>query len=140
MLQGFAVMAILYTAIGASWSYLRGYPALLVFLYGLTFFFANYGPNTTTFILPSLIFEHDHRATWNGVSAAAGKLGALTGATLFEPAADKFGDGAVMTICAVVALLAFVLTYVAVPRQNSRDEEQRRQETGTDTSLSGDLA
>lgn len=28
----------------------------LLFLYGLTFFFANFGPNSTTFILPSETF------------------------------------------------------------------------------------
>jgi MFS transporter, PHS family, inorganic phosphate transporter len=117
MLQGFAAMAVLYAAIGVNWSYLRAYPAVLVFLYGLTFFFANYGPNTTTFILPSLIFEQEHRATWNGVSAAAGKLGALTGATFFEPAADALGDGSVMIICAAVAIIAFTLTFVAVPKR-----------------------
>jgi MFS transporter, PHS family, inorganic phosphate transporter len=115
MLQGFASMGVLYATIGFNWSYLRGFPAMLVLLYGLTFFFANYGPNTTTFILPSILFEKEHRATWNGVSAAAGKLGALTGATLFEPAANAFGDGAVMLICAGVAIVAYLLTYCAVP-------------------------
>lgn len=117
MLQGFASMAVLYATVGLNWSFLRGVPALLVALYGMTFFFANYGPNTTTFILPSLLFENEHRATWNGVSAAAGKLGALTGATLFEPAANRFGDGAVMLICSGVAVVAYILTYCTVPNQ-----------------------
>ena len=119
MLQGFAAMSILYATIGFNWSYLRGYPAMLVLLYGMTFFFANYGPNTTTFILPSLIFEKEHRATWNGISAAAGKIGALAGATLFEPAADAFGDNSVMIICAIVALAGYILTYCAVPKQQT---------------------
>ena len=119
MLQGFAAMTILYATIGFNWNYLRGDPAILVFLYGMTFFFANYGPNTTTFILPSLIFEEDHRATWNGVAAASGKLGALTGATLFAPAADILGDNMVMLICAGVALVAYVLTFCAIPRQQN---------------------
>ena len=122
MLQGFAAMTILYATIGFNWSYLRGDPATLVFLYGMTFFFANYGPNTTTFILPSLIFEEDHRATWNGVSAAAGKLGALTGATLFAPAADMLGNPAVMLICAGVAFVAFVLTFCAIPKQATSED------------------
>ena len=123
MLQGFAAMTVLYATIGFNWSYLRGDPTMLVFLYGMTFFFANYGPNTTTFILPSLIFEEEHRATWNGVSAAAGKLGALTGATLFAPAADVLGDHVVMLICAGVALVAFLLTSCAVPSRNDAERE-----------------
>jgi hypothetical protein len=115
MLQGFAMMAILYATIGSNWDYLKGYPSTLVFLYGMTFFFANYGPNTSTFILPSLMFDPQHCATWNGVSAAAGKLGALTGATLFEPAAEAWGDGSVLMICSVIAVVAWVLTLVTVP-------------------------
>ena len=140
MLQGFAAMAILYATIGANWSYLRGYPAVLVFLYGMTFFFANYGPNTTTFILPSLIFEQEHRATWNGVSAAAGKLGALTGATFFEPAAEDLGDSAVMIICAVVAVIAFFLTFFAVPKQKGEQEHSRLQSDANGVESNGELA
>mmetsp|Transcript_25546 Transcript_25546/g.55957 ORF Transcript_25546/g.55957 Transcript_25546/m.55957 type:complete len:601 (+) Transcript_25546:242-2044(+) len=122
MLQGFAAMTILYATIGFNWSYLRGDPTMLVFLYGMTFFFANYGPNTTTFILPSLVFEIEHRATWNGVSAAAGKLGALTGATMFAPAADELGDDIVMLLCAGIAFFAFLLTYCAVPEQKEPEQ------------------
>jgi PHS family inorganic phosphate transporter-like MFS transporter len=117
MLQGFAYMGVLYLAIGVNWSYLRNYPGLLVFLYGMTFFFANYGPNTTTFILPSLLFSPECRSTLNGISAASGKLGALLGATLFEPAAEKWGDSYVMMICGGLAIFAFFLTYFFVPKQ-----------------------
>lgn len=116
MMQGFAAMGILYTIIGKNWSYLRHYPALLLFLYGMTFFFANYGPNTTTFILPSLCFSPEHRTTWNGISAACGKLGALVGASLFKPAADSFGDNVVMLICACLSVVAYFLTFCFVPR------------------------
>jgi MFS transporter, PHS family, inorganic phosphate transporter len=114
MLQGFALMSILYLGIGVGWHDLREYPILLVLLYGMTFFFANYGPNTTTFVLPSMVFSPSCRSTLNGISAAAGKFGAWVGASLFEPAADSFGDAAVMIICAVAALLAFQLTLVFV--------------------------
>ena len=119
MLQGFFFMGILYMAIGANWNYLRGYPLLLVFLYGMTFFFANYGPNTTTFILPSLVYSHDCRSTLNGISAASGKLGALVGATFFEPVADDLGDDRVMMICSVIAVLACALTYLFVPKSQA---------------------
>jgi len=122
MLQGFGAMAILYAIIGLNWSYLRDDPTILVILYGMTFFFANYGPNTTTFILPSLIFEENHRATWNGVAAASGKIGALTGAALFEPTVDAFGDYVAMLICAAVALLACLLTFHVMPKEEKEEE------------------
>jgi PHS family inorganic phosphate transporter-like MFS transporter len=76
----------------------------------MTFFFANYGPNTTTFILPSLVYSAECRSTFNALSAAAGKLGALTGVILFAPAAQHFGDATVMLICAVIGFVAFLLT------------------------------
>jgi PHS family inorganic phosphate transporter-like MFS transporter len=110
MLQGFAAMSVLYLIIGIYWKDLRHYPLLLVFLYGSTFFFANYGPNTTTFVLPSLVYSEECRSTLNGISAAAGKFGALVGATLFAPAADSFGDAAIMLICSFIAVLAFMMT------------------------------
>jgi MFS transporter, PHS family, inorganic phosphate transporter len=114
MLQGFAAMGLLYLIIGRFWQDLRQFPLALVTLYGLTFFFANYGPNTTTFVLPSLVYSSPCRSTLNGLSAAVGKLGAWTGATLFAPAAKQFGDASVMLICASVAVLAFLLTYAFV--------------------------
>eukprot|EP00934_Nitzschia_sp_Nitz4_P004563 Nitzschia sp. Nitz4//scaffold29_size155292//70400//72136//NITZ4_002660-RA/size155292-processed-gene-0.15-mRNA-1//1//CDS//3329546454//4553//frame0 len=123
MLQGFAAMAVLYATIGLNWDMVRHYPGLLLPLYGLTFFFANYGPNTTTFILPSLVYKPERRSTWNGISAAAGKLGALLGATLFAPAADAWGDASVMLLCAFVSILAYLLTYVCVRVDMNPDPE-----------------
>lgn len=109
-MQGFVIMGMLYSVIGAYWTELRRIPALLIFLYGMTFFFANFGPNTTTFVFPSLVYSHDCRSTLNGISAAAGKAGALVGATLFAPAAASFGNDKVMMICAGVSVVAFGLT------------------------------
>lgn len=112
--QGFFMMAILYAIIGSYWSFLRTIPALLVTVYGMTFFFANYGPNTTTFILPSLMFSEECRSTLNGISAASGKAGALLGATLFEPAAESLGSDRVMLICGAISLVALMMTQLFV--------------------------
>ena len=109
-MQGFALMAALYALIGGLWDRLAASQYLLVPLYGLTFFFANYGPNATTFLLPSVTYGKGCRSTLNGMSAAAGKAGALVGAAAFEPAADYLGDGAVMQMCACVSLLALLVT------------------------------
>ncbi|CAN0886391.1 Low affinity inorganic phosphate transporter 1 [Linum grandiflorum] len=51
-----------------------------VIMYSLTFFFANFGPNATTFIVPAEIFPARMRSTCHGISAASGKVGALVGA------------------------------------------------------------
>ncbi|XWS31427.1 hypothetical protein CRYUN_Cryun23aG0074700 [Craigia yunnanensis] len=51
-----------------------------VIMYSLTFFFANFGPNATTFVVPAEIFPARFRSTCHGISAASGKLGAMVGA------------------------------------------------------------
>ena len=48
-------------------------------LYCLTFFFANWGPNATTFVIPAECFPTSWRTTAHGISAAAGKAGAILG-------------------------------------------------------------
>ncbi|KAI9122642.1 hypothetical protein K1719_006482 [Acacia pycnantha] len=50
-----------------------------VAVYALTFFFANFGPNATTFIVAVEVFPARFRSTCHGISAASGKLGAIVG-------------------------------------------------------------
>ena len=64
-------------------------PGYLV-LYGITFFFQNFGPNTTTYIIPSLVYNHKIKGTCHGISAAAGKLGAVVGAYVFVYSTEGF--------------------------------------------------
>lgn len=60
-----------------------------VVMYSLTFFFANFGPNATTFVVPAEIFPPRLRSTCHGISAAAGKAGAIVGAYGFLYAAQS---------------------------------------------------
>eukprot|EP00581_Thalassiosira_minuscula_P020067 CAMPEP_0183716202 /NCGR_PEP_ID=MMETSP0737-20130205/10192_1 /TAXON_ID=385413 /ORGANISM="Thalassiosira miniscula, Strain CCMP1093" /LENGTH=733 /DNA_ID=CAMNT_0025945435 /DNA_START=192 /DNA_END=2393 /DNA_ORIENTATION=+ len=113
-MQGFAFMFLLYIIIGRFWDSLSSIPWLLLLLYAGTFFFANYGPNTTTFMMPSVTYSEDCRSTLNGISAAAGKIGALVGASMFEPAADRWGESVVMVCCGCLSLVALVLTRVCL--------------------------
>jgi MFS transporter, PHS family, inorganic phosphate transporter len=52
--------------------------AMTVVFYVLTQLLNNLGPNTMTWILPAELFETKYRATFYGIAAAAGKLGAIT--------------------------------------------------------------
>jgi hypothetical protein len=70
---GLLVMAVAYLAIGLLFESLPKRPFLAIFLYSITFIFSNFGPNTSTFMLPSLTFRRQARSTLSGVSAAAGK-------------------------------------------------------------------
>lgn len=125
-IQGFAIMAMLYLIIGYTWDSLIQHHWLLIFLYGSTFFFSNYGPNTTTFMLPSLTFSPDCRSTLNGISAASGKAGALIGSIMFEPVVAKYGDSTVMSLCAMISILAGVITIYCTNPPSSTGTRTRR--------------
>ena len=62
-------------------------------LYALTFFFSNFGPNVTTFIIPAELFPARLRSTCHGISAASGKAGAIVGAFGFLYAAQSQVEG-----------------------------------------------
>ncbi|CAL5028574.1 unnamed protein product [Urochloa decumbens] len=66
-----------------------GNHAGFVVMYAFTFFFANFGPNSTTFIVPAEIFPARLRSTCHGISSAAGKSGAIVGSFGFLYAAQS---------------------------------------------------
>ena len=57
-------------------------------MYAFTFFFANWGPNSTTYIVPAELFPTQWKATGHGFCAAVGKAGAIIGAFGFLFAAQ----------------------------------------------------
>ena len=79
-LMGFIMLTILFVIMGFAYDKLTstsGGTKAFVFLYCLTNFFQNFGPNTTTFIVPGEVFPTRYRSTAHGISAASGKLGAI---------------------------------------------------------------
>ncbi|KAH0542758.1 hypothetical protein FGG08_002897 [Glutinoglossum americanum] len=81
-LLGFTMLTTFFLIIGFAFDDLsRG--AFLA-LYIMSQFFFNFGPNATTFIYPGELFPTRYRALAHGISAAAGKLGAIT-ALAFDP-------------------------------------------------------
>ncbi|KAI9116799.1 hypothetical protein K1719_012165 [Acacia pycnantha] len=80
-LMGFFFMSVFMFALAFRynhWNKEENQKGFLV-MYSLTFFFANFGPNSTTFIFPAEIFPARLRSTCHGISAAAGKAGATIG-------------------------------------------------------------
>ncbi|XP_038886177.1 low affinity inorganic phosphate transporter 3-like [Benincasa hispida] len=86
---GFFFMTVLMFALAIPYHHWTGNPVGFVVMYGLTFFFANFGPNSTTFVVPAEIFPARFRSTCHGISAAAGKAGAIVGAFGFLYAAQS---------------------------------------------------
>lgn len=83
--MGFFFMALVYLAIGIPYNlyWEDNTNAGFMILYGLIFFFSNFGPNTTTFIVPAELFPARFRSTCHGISGAIGKLGAIIGSIGF---------------------------------------------------------
>ena len=113
-IQGFFIMGLLYLVIGISFDVLAGEKAVLLLTYGSTFFFSNYGPNATTFMLPSMTFSKHCRSTLNGICAAMGKIGAFLGTVVFVAATDRFGQRVVFTACAVLSFVGCIVTLICI--------------------------
>lgn len=136
--NGFIAMAMLFFICGLGHDYFlseeglaKGRQYYFLVIYSLTFLFSNFGPNTTTFVIPGEIYPAEVRATCHGVSAACGKLGAATGAFFFPlilgpgGAANPTPEGlrSCMLICSFVALLGALVTYLFIPLYDGSDLE-----------------
>ncbi|KAL9359200.1 hypothetical protein Peur_047323 [Populus x canadensis] len=101
-------------------------------IYGLDLFFANFEPNSTTSIEPAEIFPERYRSTCHGISAVAGKAGAMIGAFGFLYAAQNQGKSMVdpgyptgigmknaPTVLGVINVFGFLLTFL-VPGPKGR--------------------
>ncbi|XP_024013791.1 probable inorganic phosphate transporter 1-7 [Eutrema salsugineum] len=94
-----------------------------VVMYSLTFFFANFGPNATTFVVPAEIFPARFRSTCHGISAASGKLGAMVGAFGFLYLAQRIGVKNSLIVLGVVNLLGMFFTLL-VPESKGKSLEE----------------
>ncbi|XP_071729143.1 probable inorganic phosphate transporter 1-9 [Rutidosis leptorrhynchoides] len=97
-------------------------------LYGLTLFFSNFGPNTTTFIVPAELFPARFRATCHGISGAFGKVGAIIGLIWFMWASrdppDGLGVSHTLMAMGGVCVLGFLVTYFFTRETMGRSLEE----------------
>jgi len=87
-------------------------PDALFAVYCLLLFSLSWGPNLTTYLLPAETYPKEVRATFNGISAACGKLGAFTGVYVFGPMADATSYATVMLFCAIISVIGAIITQV----------------------------
>jgi MFS family permease len=110
-LTGFAIMAACFLTIAAVPGMTTTVaPFLLV--YGISYFFTEFGPNMTTFVMPSEIYPVAMRATGHGISAGIGKLGAFTGVFLFPLLQTGLGLRGTLLLTAGVSVAGLALTLV----------------------------
>jgi MFS transporter, PHS family, inorganic phosphate transporter len=96
-------------------------PFLLV--YGISYFFTEFGPNMTTFVMPSEIYPVAMRATGHGISAGVGKLGAFIGVFLFPLLQSGLGLRGTLLLTAGVSVAGLALTLV-LPEPSGRSLEE----------------
>jgi MFS transporter, PHS family, inorganic phosphate transporter len=119
---GFAVMALCFVVLGA-------FPALtttvapFLAIFGLSYFFTEFGPNTTTFVMPSEVFPVSMRATGHGFAAGIGKLGAFVGVFLVPQLQKHLGLRGMLVVAGTAASLGFLLTMV-LPEPARRSLEE----------------
>ena len=90
-LMGFVAMTAFMSALaGAYDTLISKHPnaADFMVLYSFAYFFSNWGPNATTFVIPAEIFPTSWRTTAHGISAATGKAGAILGSFGFAYASQ----------------------------------------------------
>ncbi|PHH87461.1 hypothetical protein CDD83_8853 [Cordyceps sp. RAO-2017] len=74
---GFVILTVLFVVMGFAYFSLSANGLLAIYV--VAQFFFNFGPNTTTFIVPGEVFPTRYRSTSHGISAAAGKIGSIIG-------------------------------------------------------------
>jgi MFS transporter, PHS family, inorganic phosphate transporter len=110
-LTGFAMMAACFAVIAL----VPGMTTVVVpflLVYGVSYFFTEFGPNMTTFVMPSELYPVTMRATGHGISAGIGKFGAFIGVFLFPVLQTSLGLRGTLLLTAVVAMAGFALTLV----------------------------
>lgn len=124
---GFTMMALMYLLIAVVPGVLQeAIPFVLIF--GMSFFFVNFGPNTTTFLIPSEIYPTNIRARAHGISAALGKLGAFVGVFTLPFILEFYGVARVFELLAGVCVLGWFTTMLLPEMSNrSLDETEVKQ-------------
>lgn len=92
-------------------------------LFGISYFFAEFGPNTTTFVLSAECFPTAARTTGHGISAGVAKLGAFIGVYLFPVINAGLGVRGVLLFSAGMAAAGTALTLL-IPETAGRSLEE----------------
>lgn len=126
-LLGFAVMALSFGVISLVPGVQASLPIFAV-VFGVSYFFTEFGPNTTTFVYPVEVFPTAARTTGHGLSAGIGKVGAFIGVFLFPILLAQGHTGKNLSlalgVAAIAAILGFLLTLFTLPETNQRSLEE----------------
>ncbi len=120
---GFAMMTLAYGLLFVAPA-LTTITAAFLLVYGMSYFFTEFGPNVTTFVYPAEIFPVMVRTTAHGIAAAVGKIGAFIGAFAFPFLLTNYNLPGAMAVAAVISLAGLLLTVFTLPEPNQRTLEE----------------
>jgi PHS family inorganic phosphate transporter-like MFS transporter len=121
--SGFVMMALTFGVIAAVPVVTNVVLAFLI-IFGISYFFTQFGPNTTTFVYPAELFPVKVRTSGNGIAVALGKLGGFAGTYLFPVMLTSWGIRGAEGIAAAAAVcgLLFTLAFLPEPKGKSLEE------------------
>ncbi len=126
---GFGVMASCFLILGI-FPALTANTAPFLALFGLSYLFTEFGPNTTTFVLPSEVFPDSMRTTGHGIAAGVGKLGAFIGVFAVPQLENHIGLRGMLVVAAAAALTGFLVTSL-LPEPSQRSLEEISSDTSS---------
>lgn len=121
-LLGFVMMGACFAVIGLVPGMTTVVAPFLI-AYGISYFFTEFGPNVTTFVLPGEVFPASVRATGHGIAAGTGKLGAFIGVFLFPVLQGWLGLRGTLLLTAGISVLGALLTTI-LPEPAGRSLEE----------------
>ncbi len=133
---GFVVMALCFFILGAVPA-LTSSVAPFIAIFGFSYLFTEFGPNTTTFVMPSEVFPVEMRATGHGLAAGIGKFGAFVGVFLVPQLETHVGLRGMLLVAGGAAVAGSLVTrLLPEPAGQSLDDVARTQRGARPTTTS----
>jgi len=126
---GFAMMAVSFLAMAL----IPGIEKLIfpfLVIYGISYFFTEFGPNATTFVYPAELFPVETRTTGHGIAAAAGKVGGFIGVFTFPLLMAWHGLLTAELAAAAASVLGLGVTVWMLPETKGKSLEELSVEPG----------
>lgn len=134
--MGFAVMAVAYGVLWLAPGIAQQTTEFLL-VYGVSYLFIEFGPNSTTFVFPSEVFPVTVRGLGFGISASAGKFGAAIAAFLFPALLVQLHLSGTMGLLAGISVLGVVLTLLALRESKGLTLREASQEALLEAPVDG---
>lgn len=101
------------------------YPFLII--YGISYFFTEFGPNATTFVYPAELFPVEGRTTGHGIASATGKIGGFAGVFTFPLLMSWHGLLSAELGAAIASAIGLLVTLAMLPETKGRSLEELSQ-------------